>query len=345
MKDVALDIKQCKIKIIEQISKSKVGFMLNYTLDQLLGADLNLYSENPVINPVFASTVVADPSMVSPKDSPDGLMHLFCHSFYGIEHFSSRDGINFDRQKRVAGSAMRPNINLVDGTYYLYYEKTLGLLSKALSLVTKKWQSKIVVKTSPDLVSWSGESDVITCTHDYHKFEHGVAISNPFLTKFDDKFRLYYSSGQTYIEDCHFSEPTHISYAESDSPVADFVSTPIPIISPDPKSKYTNLCSGCLKVYRIKDGIIGLQNGIYEQDGKSYSAIMLLFSTDGIVFEYKKHILMPGMCGDNDWMRQYVYACELVEIDGDLRLYFNARDKSATVSAREKIGFLSIKTK
>ena len=33
----------------------------------------------------------------------------------------------------------------------------------------------------------------------------------------------------------------------------DYISLEKPIISPDENSKYLNLCSGCLKVYKLKD--------------------------------------------------------------------------------------------
>ena len=41
---------------------------------------------------------------------------------------------------------------------------------------------------------------------------------------------------------------------------------------------------------------------------------------------------------DKEWMKQYVYACNLVEYGGEMRLYFNARNVSDNLRGREKIG-------
>ncbi len=315
---------------------------INVTLRQIENAEYKLYENNPILRPINLSTVVADPSLLTPEQAKDKCYHLFCHTIWGIDHYKGKDSLNFTRVGQVVSNAMRPNINIVDDTYYLYYEKTPSLLSKACSLLNKKWFSEIFLMTSKDLKHWSTPKKIIAYDKDYHAYNEGVSISNPYLTKFGDKYRLYYSSGLTYIDDCHFSEPTYISYAESLSLDKDFVSINKPIIAPNKKDKYTNLCSGCLKVYEILDGYIGLQNGIYQENGKSYSAIMLLYSKDGIDFRYVKHILMPRMCGENNWMAQYVYACELIEHNNKLSLYFNARDIAHTVKARECIGTMDI---
>mgnify|MGYP003297220333 CR=1 FL=1 len=45
-----------------------------------------------------------------------------------------------------------------------------------------------------------------------------------YILKVNEKFRLYYSCGQTFIKDCGFCEPTHISFAESDSVNKDYIS-------------------------------------------------------------------------------------------------------------------------
>ena len=158
------------------------------------------------------------------------------------------------------------------------------------------------------------------------------------MLKVNEKFRLYYSCGQTFIKDCGFCEPTHISFAESDNVNKDYISIEKPIISPDENSKYLNLCSGCLKVYKLKDCYIGLQNGLFQENGKSHSAIMLLKSDDGINFQFVKPFLVPQKCGDSNWMAQYVYACCLTKYENKFRLYFNARNVSNNLLGRESIG-------
>ncbi|MBR5438336.1 MAG: glycosyl hydrolase family 43, partial [Clostridia bacterium] len=179
---------------------------------------------------------------------------------------------------------------------------------------------------------------VIQKSRYYEEDNKGQAISNPFLIEKDGSYRMYYSCGQTFIKDCGFCEPTHISFAESDNPSSGYISRNEPIISPDKNKEYLNLCSGCLKVYKLKDCYIGLQNGIFEKNGKSHSAIMLLRSDDGESFEFVKSFLAPQKCGKSNWMAQYVYACCLTYYEGKLRLYFNARNVSDNLRGRESIG-------
>ena len=206
-----------------------------------------------------------------------------------------------------------------------------------------KWKSEIYVTESDDLENWSKPKLVIGKTRPFEEDEHGQSISNPFLLEKDDGYRLYYSCGQTFIKDCGFCEPTHISFAESRNADNGYVSRTEPIISPDKDIEYLNLCSGCLKVYKLADCYIGLQNGIYMKDGKSHSAIMLLRSDDGENFEFVKPFLEPQMCGDNEWMAQFVYASHLVFYNGALRLYFNARNVADMLRGRECIGFYEAK--
>lgn len=312
--------------------------MINITFDEFNKLEFNLYDKNPIIKNPLNSFVIADPSVITPDVSHDNKFHLFCHTFFGVYLYSSDDGISFKKVKKITNNAMRPNINYIDGTYYLFFERTRSPIANLFSLVGLKWKSEIYCTESKDLKNWSMPYPVITKSRDYQEDDRGLAISNPFLLKVNKKFRLYYSCGQTFIKDCGFCEPTHISFAESDSVNKDYISLEKPIISPDENSKYLNLCSGCLKVYKLKDCYIGLQNGLFQENGKSHSAIMLLKSDDGINFQFVKPFLVPQKCGDSNWMAQYVYACCLTKYENKFRLYFNARNVSNNLLGRESIG-------
>ncbi len=313
--------------------------MNTLTFEKFCSAEFTLYENNPIIKHQWNSFVVADPSVLTPDKSHDKRWHLFCHTFYGVDHYVSEDGIDFKLKGKVVPRAMRPNINCINGRYYLFYERIRPLLLQALTIVGAKGKSEIYCTESADLENWSEPYRVIGKTRAFEEDDKGQAISNPFLLRKDEGFRMYYSCGQTFIKDCGFCEPTYISYAESDSISYGYTSRKEPIISPDKNNPYLNLCSGCLKVYRLKDCYIGLQNGIFEKDGKSHSAIMLLRSDDGEKFEFSKMFLVPQMCGDNNWMAQFVYACDLTYYEGKLRLYFNARNVADTLRGRESIGF------
>lgn len=319
--------------------------MQNLTFEQFNNADFTLYKNNPVIRNPLSSFVIADPSVLTPNVSHDKKCHLFCHTFFGVYHYESVDGISFNKVQRIIPRAMRPNINRVDGKYYLFYERTRPVILNALSLVGAKWKSEIYCTESIDLNSWSEPYLVLGNTRDFEKDEHGSALSNPFLINVDGINRLYYSCGQTFIKDCGFCEPTHITYAESKDVNKNYTARTAPIISPDKKIPWLNLCSGCLKVYKLKDCYIGLQNGIFEEKGKSHSAIMLLKSDDGINFEFVRPFLEPQKCENSNWMAQYVYACCLTYCEGKLRLYFNARNISNNLTGRESIGVFEAEIK
>lgn len=314
--------------------------MKDLTIEQIKNADFTLYKNNPIIKPFDKSFVVADPSLLTPDHSHDKKWHMFFHTNLGTYHFISDDGITFKKVKRILARAMRPNINYINGTYYLFYERTATLIVNALTLVNlAKWHSEIYVIKSKNLISWSAPKKVIGNTRHFEKCDKGLAISNPYLLQNSNDFVLYYSCGLTYIKDCGFCEPTYISYAESKNVDCGYVSSDKPIISPDKNNPYLNLCSGCLKVYEVKDGYIGLQNGIYDDNGKSKSAIIMLSSKDGRKFDFEKIILQPQMDNGKDWMNQFVYASHLVKYKKKLRLYFNARDVASPIKGRECIGF------
>ncbi len=319
--------------------------MKNILFDDFNKLEFNLYKKNPIIKNPLSSFVIADPSVLTPEESHDGLWHLFCHTFFGVYMYDSEDGVEFKKIKKIVKHAMRPNINFIDGKYYLFYEKTKSPIENALSTIGLKWKSEIYCTESSDLKSWSKPYLVLGNTRDYEVDEHGQALSNPFLIKINDKNRLYYSCGQTFIKDCGFCEPRYISIAESEKISSEYVSLEEPIIKPDKSLEHLNLCSGCLKVYRLKDCYIGLQNGLYEKNGKSHSAIMLLKSEDGVNFEYVKQFLVPQLCGESKWMAQYVYACCLTYHNNKFRLYFNARNVSNNLLGRESIGVFECEIK
>ena len=314
--------------------------MENLTIDQIINANFTVSPESPVLEPFGGAFVVADPSLLTPENSHDGKWHMFFHTTFGVYQCESSDGRSFINIRKVASRGMRPNINRIDGKYYLFYERTGTLLRNALNVVNLvKWKSDISVIESDDLIHWSRPSRVIGNTRDYEVSERGTEISNPFLLPMDGKYRLYYSCGMTYIRDCGFCEPTYISYAESDALTKGYVSAEKPVISPDKNNMWLNLCSGCLKVYKLKDGYIGIQNGIYEKDKKSHSAIILMTSEDGLDFKFSKMLVEPAVINGKNWMQQFVYASHLVRTGNSLRLYFNARDISHPLRGRECIGF------
>ena len=315
--------------------------MQSLSLSQLRSASFNIRPE-PVLRPFGGSFVVADPSLLLPGESPDGKWHLFFHTTFGVWEAVSDDGIIFTKNKKLLSQAMRPNINLIDGRYVLFFERTRPLVFNALNLIgAAKWKSEIRATESCDLIHWSEPKLVLGNTRDFEKSRYGVSLSNPFFIRIGNVNRLYYSCGLTFIRDCGFCEPTFVNYAESEDILSGYRASTSPILSPDRNDPFLNLCSGCLKVYRLSDGFIGIQNGIFEKNGKSASAILLLSSDDGLKFQFEKTLVEPSF--DGRWMSQFVYASHLVRVGDVLRLYFNARNVANPIMGRECIGFAEAK--
>ena len=63
-------------------AKIRGAFMENITFEEFNNLEFRLYESNPIIKNPINSFVVADPSVLTPDVSRDGLWHLFCHTFF-----------------------------------------------------------------------------------------------------------------------------------------------------------------------------------------------------------------------------------------------------------------------
>ena len=312
--------------------------MRDLTFEVLKNADFRLYAGNPVLRRHGLSTVAADPFVLTPDLTPDGRWKMFAHTLEGVFLYDSADGINFGKGRKIVSCAMRPCVLKTEGEYILYYEKVQPLIPRGLTLLGADWKSGIYAVKSRKLVDFSEPFPVLTYDRPYEQTgRRGHSLSNPYVIPDRGGYTLYYSAGLTFVPDCGFSEPTFICAARSDRPDGGFVKRGEPLIRPDPASPLFNLCSGCLKVYRLADCYAGIQNGIYRTGGRTESAINLLRSEDGERFEFVRTLIAPSR--DGGWMSQFVYASHLVRTpEGELRLYFNARNR-ADLFGTEHIGF------
>ena len=312
--------------------------MFDFAFETLNNAKFVLYEGNPVLRRHGFSTVVADPFVLTPDLTPDGRWKMFAHTLEGVFIYDSADGISFGKGRRLFPRAMRPCVLKTEEGYILYFERVQPLIARGATLIGADWKSEIYAAKSRDLEEFSAPFPVLRHDRPYEQSgRHGYAMSNPFVLRDGGEFSLYYSAGLTFVPDCGFSEPTFICLARSPRPDGGFVKEEQPIIRPDPEDPLFNLCSGCLKVYRLADCWAGIQNGIYRVDGRTESAISLLRSDDGVRFTFVRTLGTPSR--DGGWMSQFVYASHLVQApDGTLRLYFNARDR-ADVLGTEHIGF------
>ena len=273
------------------------------------------YPSNPLIKPPGREWIIADPTFLSPDQTPDGRWRLFAHSLRGIHHYASGDGIAWEKQGGFLFSGMRPFLFVDGNRYILFYER-----------FKSPWFSEILARVSDDLIKWSEPQILIT---PQYRWEGALArnCGNPCMIKTENEYRLYYSAGIVWLPDCGFPEPRYIGLATSEKPLGPFIKQPTPIIWRSSSDKWRNMGAGAIKVIRnpAGKGWIGFNNGIYRDSvGKSRSAIFLLASDDGIEWRYL--LDEPILAPTSGWKRALVYALDVRKCGDQWRLYYNARD-------------------
>lgn len=295
------------------------------------------YKGNPLIKPRPPDWIIADPTFVNNKNSPDGLWHLFAHSIIaGIRHFISSNGFDWIDSNHQSFSGMRPFLFNEDDKFYLFYEK----------LMTPFSSSRIEMRESSDLFEWSSPKIIIKPTMSWEG-RAPATNSNPCIVKYGDKYRLYYSAGSVFLKDCLFNEPKYIGVAESDKIDTTYQKLfNKPIIIPNKSHPFRNLGAGAIKVLFLKKRKIwlGFNNGIYiDNSSRTRSSILLLKSSDGLIWEdcFDKPIIFPT----RGWKRAFVYQLDVrkIEEDNEYWLYYNSRDH--WFFGVERIGLSILNTK
>lgn len=279
---------------------------------------------NPMIAPTRPDWMIADPTVLSPDQAPDGNWHLYANSVGFINHYLSVDGLAWEKRGGRLFQGIRPFLFHEEGTYYLLYERFL-----------RPWRTGVAMRCSADLVDWDEPRMLLRASE--KRDGRGIRfLGNPCLVKHGGTYRLYFSSGWIFLGDCLYFEPRYIGVAFSDSLDGPYTRHPTPLLGPDAKHRHRNFGAGSIKV--IEDGAGGwwvFNNGIYKDDeGRSRSAIMLLRSGDGLVFE--QVLEDPIIAPEPGWKRAFVYAFDPVLHGSELRLYYNARD--GWLRGRERIG-------
>ncbi len=283
------------------------------------------HPRNPLIDPQPPNWLVADPTVLTPDKTPDGKWHQFANGVGYIMHFTSDDGLAWTQLGGKLFRGFRAFVFPENGEFYLFYE----LHAKTYH------RSGVVVRRSADLQTWTEPQPLLEARSGGDGFLPRF-LGNPCLIKTAGGYRLYFSSSWIFLRDCLFFEPKFIGVAESDHLLGPYRRQPLPLFAPDAKHPYRNFGAGSLKVYADGEGgYWGFNNGIYlDAERRSRSAILLLRSPDGLHFEQVHD--QPIVAPEPGWKKALVYAFDLVDYNGEIRLYFNARD--GWLKGRERIG-------
>ena len=297
----------------------------------------------PVVLPPRTSPIIADPTFLLPAETPDGRWHLFAHSIWGVHHFTADDGVQWRPQGLVVRHAMRAFLHRDGSTYHLLYERYPPYRLPLAWVPRLPWRSWIARRSSRDLVSWEDEVSVLRPELPWHRAARlGEAIGNPCVVTLGSGYALYYSAALVRVPDCGFNEPLHVGVAHAPALEGPWRPHPTPVLSPDPNDARCNLGAGAMKVLRLADGFVGLQNGIaYDRSsGLSRSAISVRTSADGLEWRYAH--AEPIVAPTAGWRRRFVYACDVRgdPASGRWFLYFNGRDHAPWWKGGEAIGFV-----
>ncbi|MCB9477951.1 MAG: glycosyl hydrolase family 43 [Deltaproteobacteria bacterium] len=283
------------------------------------------HPKNPLIDPPPGTWLIADPCVLAPDVTPDGKWHMFANAVNVLHQYVSDDGLEWRSFGGELFSGIRPFCYVQDG-FHLFYER----------LTIPLGRSCISYRFSDDLVRWTDPIDVLQPSLPWE----GRVIrtnGNPCLVDAGGYYRLYFSAAYVWLWDCLYWEPVYIGVAEADRITGPYYKWPSPLIGPSERYYWRSLGAGSIKVRPPKGGMpwLAFNNGIFKDEaGRSRSEIHLLESTDGLVWDPvgDEPILAP----EPGWKEAFVYAMDIVEYGGDVRLYYNARD--GWLRGKERIG-------
>lgn len=287
---------------------------------------------NPLVQPPRPEFLLGDPAVVLPDETPDGFWHMFANTLLGIQHYTSQDGISWQRHRRV-GPGFRAFVLKDEDLYYLFYEH----------FSVPQVRSHVAVRRSIDLWNWSAAEPILSPSLPWEGSRASRNVGNPCVLRVGDRWRMYYSAGIVFHKDLGFCEPRHIGVAHADSIEGPFEKEPEPMIAMDEAHPYRNRGAGAIKViFEAPRGLYyGFNNGIYlDPEGRTRSAILLLSSKDGLSWDsvYEDPILSPGGEG---WKKALVYQLDVKRVGDEMWMYYNAR--SGWRVGRECIGLATCK--
>lgn len=307
-------------------------------------------TKNPVIG--FYTTpecgfAIGDPQILTPGQF-DSKWHAFYHGYYEnftpyYHHLVSEDGVAWTLKKKWPWK--------VNPSFLFHYRDEWLLYNTLLCSGEQRFNRAtniISIRRSRDLENWTEPEPLLWPEFDW-ELEYmpvnytSIEVRNPCVVRLgENHYRMYYSAGTVMLPHCGYEEPKYISFADAPTPFGPFKKHGKPIISPDASVPHRNFGAGAIKVFGYGDRFLGLYNSIYvDESGYPHSAINLIMSGDGIEWEEAPfNPIIPPAPGGEGFKKEFVYQLDLVRFNGELRMYYNGRNKWR--DGIERIGMSSI---
>lgn len=280
------------------------------SIEKLLNTYWYSFSDEPLSVRGNYLPRLCDPVYLLPEESPDGAWHLFAHSILGLEHFVSTSGLEWKREKILFYRGHSPFIYKEGSTYYLLFEIHDKLMFSKNK--DKKKDSRIMMCSSSDLYLWSEPKMIIDSTLlPLAKYKEGaVRVSRPQLVSIDGGYRLYFGSGEIKIYDTNQKTTARLMYAQSQFIDGPYEVVQNPIMGVEPDSEYRNLAVGAVHIIPCSDGFAAIECAYYfdQNKNKSTSAMLLLYSNDGIKWKLSRAIQRPS---EEGWASRYITSADL----------------------------------
>ena len=274
--------------------------MINTSLSTLTNASWCAYSDEAILKGNILNHKRKAASLLLVKDSPNNKWNMFSSSLFGLSHYVSGSGFNYQIKKFMMLGAKDPHLYKEDNLYHLLYVRHI----KSYDFKTKTKDSgyRICLKSSYDLQDWSSEKVLL---RSINLFGKEVKIEDPCLVKIGREYRLYFAYGEKTIYDTNKKVPQGITYASSGSLDSSFVFSEKSILRSLPDDKYTNLGIGKFRIVQLNDGFAALNISYYydKEKDKSQAVIRLLSSEDGIVFKQEKVVFYKP---DKGWASYHI---------------------------------------
>ena len=280
------------------------------------------FSDEPIIKSLWYMPRLCDPALILPDDSGDNQWHLYAHTWIGLEHFVSTNGLDWNLQGMVELRGNSPFLFKWQGTWYLLYEKHDATPSNWdwQKLKNKKeWgnrNSRIEMRSTKDFIIYS---EPITLLKSSDVLFANDLLSNPRLSRpqlfFDEEygFSLFFGASHITMEDTKQKASLYFALARSrtiDGPYS--LTKSEPLIRPNADDPYRNMAVGSVKVVKARDGYVGFECafGWDKQRGRTVSTLIQLESKDGLewVTSERKPLFVTPLEG---WTNRYITSCDV----------------------------------